>query len=182
MKGRYFVIKFTPEGRLCGPPFCFQAFSILGILLWILKVCKCVHVKDSKSTRCYRPASKKMPVFCLSWQISGKLASLPRCEDDVEWLRGTAKMNTWFDQLHLIIFGGKKGYNWLMSPCTNSDNFWVEWTPNKWYTVCSSCISPLKYYWSVSSLKYFFFSLWELREREGRSPGRSNVPTSTQRC
>lgn len=51
-KRQVFVIKFTPEGRHSGPPFCLQAFSILGILLWISKVCKCVHVKDSKSTRC----------------------------------------------------------------------------------------------------------------------------------
>lgn len=46
----------------------------------------------------------------------------------------------------------------------------------------SLCLpSWMKCYWSESSLKSFF-SLRELREREGRSPGGSHVLKSTLRC
>lgn len=107
-------ILFTPEGRHCGPPFCFQAFSILGILLWILKVCKCVHVKDSKSTRCYRPASKKSFVseptnirqVGKSSQVQGWCGMIKRYSE---------KINTWLNQLYLTIFWGKKGV-WVRAP------------------------------------------------------------------
>lgn len=49
MKGRYMSLSLHLRDATVGLPF---VFSILGILLWILKVCKCVHVKDCKSTRC----------------------------------------------------------------------------------------------------------------------------------
>lgn len=50
--------------------------------------------------------------------MSGKLASRSQAQGcrEMEWLRGTAKIKTWLNQLYLMIFrGGKKDYNWYES-------------------------------------------------------------------
>lgn len=51
-KGMYLSWSLHLRDATVGLPFVFRHSAFLGIRLWILKVCKCVHVKASKSTRC----------------------------------------------------------------------------------------------------------------------------------
>lgn len=70
-----FVIKFTPGGRHCGPPFCVQHFRHSSL-----------DIKDVWMCTCWRQQLCKVLGRLengMSWQISGKLASRPRLKDVV---------------------------------------------------------------------------------------------------
>lgn len=69
------VIKFTPGGRHCGPPFCVQHFRHSSL-----------DIKDVWMCTCWRQQLCKVLGRLengTSWQISGKLASRPRLKDVV---------------------------------------------------------------------------------------------------
>lgn len=121
--------------------FCFQAFSFVGILLWILEVCKCVHVKASWSTRCWGCLERCLPLYSSSLKNIRQVGESSQRRGIRGMIKRYSKINTWFNQLYLIILGVRRITNDI-SPCTNSVNLWAGMMPNEWNAIWASFIFP----------------------------------------